>query len=543
MQKVVVRHSVRRELHVVSPGNHGTMTRIICKRRQATDYIKDRCRAGLQSYRCRQCAWMPGMRRWVLIMHTTFAPRILLCLIVVFVLLSRSAVGTQTVAQGMSALPANEPFSLSYAAGGYDARGNFLGGTELMNLAAFEGKLYAGIGYWTDRPQLFSAPADPKSGPQILVLDSKNARWRQEMAFNERDDTGAFKYTRIGAMQVIQFHRFDTAGNVVGPRAEMLVVGLDGKDGTVYTQRSPGNWEDTLLPTSIPLRSLVVHYDPADRTEKLYAGPGGGQTKNIHRAIYSGVYDPLAPGRIRWDPTPERIVLQDRVVSMVDCGGTLFAAIKPSIFRRNDQTKTWELFYSYPITNPFDLSGHGSGFRGLTCINGPDGKKALLSGFDGFSGDILRIDLDTGAAVVELNTRQFLTQQWGSPPTEQDIIAGYNDIPLVESGPDERRLFGLLALSPNANETNSAWILSGTTNYPPRYELHEVGAPLKWPYNRSDAALWSVRTIAVSPFPEDQGQVLYLGGYDGHFKPNHNTAWLYRAGVNTTLARFKDVSR
>jgi hypothetical protein len=444
-------------------------------------------------------------------------------------------IGFQAAAQSTATLPANEPYTLSYAAGGSDARGNFLGGTELMNLAAFERKLYAGIGYWMDRPEIVPQHPDPKSGAQILVLDAKAAQWRQESSFSEGASAGGSN-TRLSTMQVMQFRRFDAAGNILGPLAEILVVGLDGPSGTVYTQRSPGNWEDTRIPTPTPIRSLAVYYDPTDRTERLYAAPGGG-LGSLDRAVFSGIYDPSAPGRIRWNPTPEPIGVGGRVMSMAKCDGALFAAARPSIFRRNDAQKSWDAIYSYPVTDPFDLSKYASGFRGLTCINGPDGKKALLSGFEGTSGDILRIDPHTGAAVVELQTRQFLIQQWGFPPLKQDVIAGYNDIPTVKDGPGEIRLFGLL--SRNFNEMNAAWVLSRASGDPPRYDLHRVSAPATWPHSRSDDALWSVRTIAVSPFPEDQGQVLYLGGYDGHFQPDHNTAWLDRVGVDTVLAPYK----
>lgn len=469
-------------------------------------------------------------------MRVSFISEILLWLIVVFALLCHSAVDAQAVAQGISKSPATEPYSLSYAAGGYDAQGDFLGGTELMNLAGFGGKLYAGVGYWMDQPRKFGS-SDPKPGAQILVLDSSNARWRQEYVFDDRDAAGALKYVRLSTMEVVEFHRFDAAGNVLGPLAEMLMVGLDGNNGGVYTQKSPGKWEDTRIPTSTPIRSLAVHYDPTDRTEKLFAGTGGSQDRDLDRGIYWGVYDPSSPSGIRWDPTPERLGVQSRVMSMAECDGALFAAAKPSIFRRNDGQKSWEAVHSYPMTDSFDQTKYVSGFRGLTSIAGPDGTKALLSGFEGVAGDIFRIDPHTGAAILELGTRQFLTQQWGYPPAKRDIIPGYNDIPLVKSGSSEIRLLGLDTHSPKANKENSAWFLSRTTGNPPRYEFHEVDAPVKWPYNRSDGALWSIRTIIVSPFPEDQKQVLYLGGYDGHFKPDHNTAWLYRVGIDAALAR------
>jgi hypothetical protein len=463
----------------------------------------------------------------------------LLCLAVFLNPLFGAFAAIPAVAQSTSNSPANEPYSRSFTAGGHDNQGNFLGGTELTSLVAFRGKLYAGIGYWMDRPSFFNR-SEPRSPAQILVLDSKSSRWRQEHVFDKLGDDDGFKYHRLSAMEVLRFNRFDADGHVIGILAEMLAVGLDSPGGDVYTQTSPGVWADTRIPTSNPVRSLAMHYDPTDHTQKVYAGPGAGQERKLDRAIYSGVYDPSAPGRIRWNPTPERVGIESRVMSMVDCGGTLFAAAKPSIFRRNDATRSWEVVYSYPVTQEVDSSQYASGFRGLTCMEnaGAGGKAVLLSGFEGSSGDILRVDTQTGAAVVELHSRQFLTQQWGGPPEERDIIAGYNDAPVVTNDP-EVRVFSLLAKSPNADQKNSAWFLSRTAGNPPRYALHEVD-PLPWPNWRSDNALWSVRTIAISPFPEDQGQVLYLGGYDGHFHPDHNTAWLYRVGIDTALRNYRN---
>jgi hypothetical protein len=72
-------------------------------------------------------------------MRAGHLPKIALGLIVCFTPLAGSLVTNRVTAQ--QALPANEPYSLSYAAGGRDAQDDFLGGTELMNLAAFGGRL------------------------------------------------------------------------------------------------------------------------------------------------------------------------------------------------------------------------------------------------------------------------------------------------------------------------------------------------------------------------------------------------------------------
>jgi hypothetical protein len=365
-----------------------------------------------------------------------------------------------------------------------------------------------------DRPGVFGS-SDPRSAAQILVLDSKRAQWRQESVFDQKGGDAGFRYSRLSTMEVLRFHRFDTNGNVVGPLAEVLAVGHDGVQGAVYTQTSPGKWEDTLIPTPTPVRSLAVHYDPVDSTERVYAGFGGEQDRVLERGIYSGAYDPPAPGSIRWNPTPEDAGVESRVMSKADCGGALFAAAKPSIFRRDDANKSWRMVYSYPIADEFDRSKYASGFRGLACIDDPAraGGKVLLSGFEGISGDILRIDPQSGAAVVELHSRQFLAEQWGGGPKRKDIIAGYNDAPVVKRNP-EIRLFSVLARSSLGSEQNSAWFLSRTDGNPPRYELHEVNpldcartprcgrcAPLRsrrFPRTRGKSYTWGAMTGAFN---------------------------------------------
>jgi hypothetical protein len=72
-------------------------------------------------------------------------------------------------------------FEISFAPGRRDDTGNFMGGTEMRVLADHGGKLFAGNGYWEDRP----GPEDFQ-GAQILVLDAPSARWRTDHTFDER---------------------------------------------------------------------------------------------------------------------------------------------------------------------------------------------------------------------------------------------------------------------------------------------------------------------------------------------------------------------
>jgi len=431
--------------------------------------------------------------------------------------------------------PAYEPYSVSFEAGSRDDSGNFLGGSELINLVGFKGKLYAGIGYWMDQPDFFADHIDPTSAAQVLVLDSKGGKWRQEVVFDDKDTTGKFKYVRLSSMKNITFHEYDDAGKMTKPLTEMLVASLDGNKGALFAQVDSGGWRNLNIPASSPVRSFAVHFNPYTKTEKLYIGSGRLTTSN--GAIFSGTYDPDSPNQmIRWNTKPEFSGFPNRVMSFEECEGKLFFAAKPKIYRLDDKSGNWEVLYSYPLTHSFDKTKYVSGFRALTCVPDSDhpNKKILLSGFEGTEGDIIRIDPQTSAAQVELNSRKFLSEKWDSkiPPTT-DIIVGYSNLPYLESSGEGAYLFGLLARNPNKDDINSAWFLSRNGSHH-TYKLHRVN-PIKWTNIKSDQRLFSVRAIAISPFPEDQGKVIFLGGYDGHFKSVHNTAWLYRVGIETAL--------
>jgi len=69
-------------------------------------------------------------------------------------------------------------FEKDYFAGTQDASGQFMGGTEALWLAGFQGRLYAGLGYGQDQPG-----EDPQPGAQILCKDTLDAPWRVDHAF------------------------------------------------------------------------------------------------------------------------------------------------------------------------------------------------------------------------------------------------------------------------------------------------------------------------------------------------------------------------
>ena len=113
----------------------------------------------------------------------------------------------------------------SFIAGSRDVAGRLMGGTEMRALAAHGGRLFAGNGYWEDRPGPDGTP-----GAQILVLDGPSAEWRVDAAFDDRLRDGRRRHLAISALSEATF-RTDGRGTAL-PTPARFDMGRDG-----HTQR------------------------------------------------------------------------------------------------------------------------------------------------------------------------------------------------------------------------------------------------------------------------------------------------------------------
>jgi hypothetical protein len=457
--------------------------------------------------------------------------------------------------------PGEEPYGVSFQAGQRDQVRHFLGGTELIDLVVYQGELYAGNGYLQDVPG-----SDPTPGPQIFVLDSLAGQWREEHAFSEKMPSGAPRFLRVTVLKVVTFTT-DGEGKVLPRPISMLLAGLESwGEGAVFTRDDRnGQWTETRLPLG-SVRSIGQYKDPVTGTQRVFIGGGGHETGDGSRAaaVFSGTYQSAVPGRIRWDPVPELVAAKDdgehsRVMAFVECNGKLYCAAKRGLYERavNGLHPKWKrVFLARSLGAPFN-----SGMRGLTAIMNPEGcGQVILAALEGVPGTILRINPAIGTAVTELAIADFLEKQWGtrmprapnanlSAPNRRSaveaamryITAAYNDMPLVE---DQNgmlvNLIGLLAECPLPSERNSGWILIRDADA--RYSLLEIPSLRKpgpqFPVLSPDPSLRAIRTVLISPFPEDRDQVLYLGGFSADY-PVHNTAWLYRVGIRTLLSGYQ----
>ena len=431
-----------------------------------------------------------------------------------------TAVAVMLAVPASAGLPGT--FQVSYA--------GQLGGTEIRNLVAYDGKLFAANGYWEDT----AGAASP--GPQILVLDRTGGAWRVDHQFNDRMPNGRPRHIAVSTLNVVTF-RTDARGQALPAPVSLLLASTWDVTGRqmVYVRDETGAWSGTMLAQDRPsgkflpqIRGFSLHHDQQTGADLAFAGDTDG--------IYAGAFDQTAPGHIRWNTTPELdahgisadafpgLEHRLRISSFAEADGRFYAAVGQEIWTRDDgPTPRWRLIY----TNPKPRQSE-TGLRGLTSVT-EHGKTFLLAGVDGYGCRIVRVDPVTGAETTDLNVAGMLNTAWGTRVSF--VIAGYNDMPRY--GDD--LLIGLEAFIPPASPRppghhvldvvhgieGGGWFL--VRHQGGRYELHQVTAR----FPRLDNDLVSVRTFVVSPFHDEPG-VFYVGGYDANYTPAHDTAWIAR---------------
>lgn len=393
-------------------------------------------------------------------------------------------------------------------------------------LTTHKGMLFGGVGYWQDDPG-----SDPSPGPQILVKPSATSAWKVEKSFGAR-------YYSIEALSSVKFVT-DGAGKRLPTPVTLLLAGpapaSQPNEGSIWSRDEPsGEWTKmVLVPNSTAdrpenVRTIFTHIDSVTGVQSVYAGM-------TRAGVFRGVYDAGVPGQLRWESTPELPPTSERVLCAAESNGVLYAAAGSNndptdgnggLYRRTDGADPhWDVVYEWPITN----RNKGTGLRGLTSVPAPTGDHdVLLAGFEQ-AGTMLSIDPTRNfEATVDFDFKASFTNLWGSLGGAA-TIAAYNDIPKV-ADPITGKPFWLIGLWVNHPDSttppnNGSYYLVRSDSR--TYEIGNVYDPLM-PVPAGDE-LKGNRAIVASPFPEDQGRVIFMGGYDaGGAQKRHNTAWVYR---------------
>ena len=329
----------------------------------------------------------------------------------------------------------------------------------------------------------------------------------------------------------------DAAGQPVQP-ANFLLAGTtdlskqpDSSTAVWVRNDESGKWTlSQVAPHRGGVRSLATHVDRKTGVHHIFAGTWDG---GIHR----GAYAPNKAQVLVWDAAPE-LSGTGRVMCFAECNGELYAACglkneteqSGGLFRRIDGVQPrWEQVYRWPYL----AAEHGDEtkiMRGLTAVPDPQGGgHEVLIGTRAHPGIVERIDPGKNHAVtVELDIKAFVAKAKSVKKYKGGCLSAYNRLVPFTTGTGEKvHLIGLCLPQAEALQPpdNGAFFLvrrlDGT------YELGSVYDPRNpVPAGQS---LRAVRTICVSPFPEDRERTLFFGGYDAYGNRHYNTAWIYKA--------------
>jgi hypothetical protein len=413
-----------------------------------------------------------------------------------------------------------------------DQNGEWMSGTETMRLMPHEGRLYASLGEWMNVPYGETRGDRPWLGAQVLVKQSASSPWRVEKTFGP-------DYLRTEALLSLRMLT-DAAGTAVNPAVQLLLAsaGAVNRSGpriaSVWTRNAAGEWNKADITEEIAgagARSIGGHVDQVTGVFHVFAGISEG-------SIFRGVYDPSVPASLRFDPVPE-LEGTGRPMAITEANGVLYAATgvdrAPSdslgggLYRRVDGSNPrWELVYRWPYIQG-NRGDEANLMRGLTAVPDPaGGAYDVLLGTRAADDVVERIDPNNGDTVtVDINIQDFLEPIFGSPQVGP-LLSAYNDF-LPVRHPDtgeDLHLFGVWAALPNGSTEGSNGAHFLVRHLDSAYEhgyLYDEANPVP-----DGQSLRATRTIAVSPFPEDEGRVFYFGGYDCANQESHDTAWIYR---------------
>jgi hypothetical protein len=442
----------------------------------------------------------------------------------------------------------------SYKSGCRDDAGKLAGGSETLHLVPHKGKLFAAVGYWMDpRNPWYGGSPVTGSWAQVLRLDGPAARWQVDLDMPQ--------HLRP---EILHSATFTTDGSGVAlsaPVTLLLAAAYQGNGSggiSLFTRDDArGTWEKSKIidkPTGKKgeensVRALRVHRDRVTGVDRLFVSVGV-------MGIFSGVYDPSAPGRIRWDKQSESGPLAMRPLAIVEANGSLFFSADRSVYRRVDGARP-----RYEEILKVDDGGGGStfspvgGIRGLTAIANPRGpgqsllfvwapgkhSRSCMMRLDpvGPSGGYTRVD----ETCIETLLRQYL----GTPVPY--VLAGYNEL-LGVADPATSHVKNLIGLSAwvsasrqvrttQSKESNGGFFAGAA--YAVRddsghYHMREVNGPI----GGTNPDLVATRTYAISPFADDAGKVIYFGGYDCNFVSSPDTAWVFRTTLANALRETSD---
>ena len=427
----------------------------------------------------------------------------------------------------------------SFSSGNYDLNGQYLGGSEVLQLVSHKKMLFASVGYWQDDNNIWYGGSNNSIGwGQINSLDNPSAIWKEDLFL------GA-SYLRPEILKQIIFTK-DQFGNALSsPDTVLICAGYSPNYITSQvTVKSfvrndvNGTWgESQIVQGGFPagenysIRDIEMYVDQQTGFEYVFATVGT-------QGIYKGKYNSANPGKIDWISTAEFGPLSIRPLGIEIANGELYFSSGSKLYRRIDGIN-----FSYSVIHDFsDLSttinSAVGGIRGLTTISNPNNEALLLMWCpDGQSkGTIYRLEPNgNGGFDRYYETKiSLLVENYLSGSSVSYLLGAYNEFyeytdPLTN---DTYHIIGFeSSISTGSHPTWNGYYsgaLFAKRDENMQYTLEEVNGAI----GMNDTSLVAIRCYVKSPFDSDQS--IYFGGFDPNGNTSTNMAWIYKKTYQNT---------
>ncbi|MBB6430725.1 CubicO group peptidase (beta-lactamase class C family) [Algisphaera agarilytica] len=438
-----------------------------------------------------------------------------------------------------------------------DDGGHRLTGTEVMELAAFRGALYAGNSQW-------NAKNDHRP-TQVFTLKGLDQSWQLDFELPE-------VYTRTTYLQTFTF-RTDGNGDAIEPRS-VLLLGVNRQrvrgaktPAVVFVKDDQTDaWVEHTIGLSdtekwaVGVRSMGFHRDKVTGADKVFLGIGPGA------GVYSGTWDARDGGSIRWSREPEfKPAAQQRVIGFTVCDDVLYAATQRILYRRHTDgpEPRWETVLEKRASSEFVQNYRDDlhpgwvkydHFRALGASEYKEGSGEFL--LFGSLNRIFRLNPKSDVIEPEINIKKLFKDQLGM---DIHYAQAQHYQPVVLADQDQMAIIGLevmfeddyIAAHPEVPTSHVLdrhadkkvhWAKQGfylerrqAVDGTPSYTIREIHDPTHQP---QPEWLARVRSVQTSPFPGDTERVIYASGFApwGLDLRVNDTGWVYRGELQPSAA-------
>ena len=423
----------------------------------------------------------------------------------------------------------------TFTAGGYDSNGNFLGGSEVLQLVSHKNKLFASVGYWEDVNNIWYGETNTSIGwGQINRLDNPAGNWQEDLTLGTN-------YLRPETLKQIIFTK-DQFGNLLSsPDTVLIAAGYapnyitsNVKVKSFARNDLNGTWEESLIVQgnfpageNYSVRDIQIYSDQQTSLEYIFATVGT-------QGIFKGKYNPSIPGKIDWISVPEYGPLDIRPLGISVANDTLYFSSGNKLYKRIDGvTATYVIAHDFSDLST-NINSAVGGIRGLTVIDNPsaNGNALLLMWCpNGQSqGIIYRLEPDWNGGFNRIYEAKLslLVEDFLTGTTVNYVLGAYNEFYnyIDPMSSESMHMIGFeVNILGGGYPTWNGYYKGGLfakRDANGQYSIEEINGPI----GINDPALVANRCYVSSPFLNENA--IYFGGFDPNSFTSTSMAWVYK---------------